>query len=55
MADAAYEIITSNPKKTNDQFFMDDEVLASVGVNDLSKYKINQNVPEHELEADFFC
>ena len=35
MADSAYIILTSNSKKTNDQFFMDDEVLAGVGITDL--------------------
>lgn len=38
MADSAYVILTSKASKTTDNFFMDDEVLASVGVTDFSKY-----------------
>lgn len=41
MSDAAYHILTSDSKSTNDKFFIDDEVLASVGVMDLQKYKVN--------------
>ena len=55
MADAAYFILTSNSKKTNDKFFMDDEVLAANRVYDLSKYKVNANVKDHELIIDFMC
>lgn len=47
MADSAYVILTSNSKITNDQFFIDDEVLAAVGVNDLQKYKVNPNLKDH--------
>jgi citronellol/citronellal dehydrogenase len=38
MADSAYEILTSDKITTTGQFFIDDEVLASVGVVDLKKY-----------------
>ena len=31
MADAAYEILTSDSKLTTDNFFIDDEVLQSQG------------------------
>jgi citronellol/citronellal dehydrogenase len=55
MADAAHIILTSNGKKTNDKFFMDDEVLAGVGIYDLQKYKVNPNVKDHELIIDFMC
>ena len=55
MADAAHIILTSNAKKTNDKFFMDDEVLAGVGIYDLQKYKVNPNVKDHELIIDFMC
>ena len=37
MGDAAYVILTSDSRKTNGNFFMDDEVLAAVGVVDLGK------------------
>lgn len=55
MGDAAYAILTSDSTKTNDQFFMDDEVLAAVGVKDLTKYKVNPNVKDHDLVIDFMC
>jgi len=55
MADAAHVILTSDSKKTNDKFFIDDEVLASIGVIDLQKYKCNPNIPDHKLRADFMC
>lgn len=55
MADAAYVILTSDSRATTDQFFLDDEVLASVGVVDLQKYKVNPNVKDHELMVDFMC
>ena len=55
MGDAAYVILTSDAKKTTDQFFMDDEVLAAVGVKDLTKYKVNKDVKDHDLIIDFMC
>lgn len=35
MADAAHVILTSDSRKTNNQFFLDDECLAAIGVVDL--------------------
>jgi citronellol/citronellal dehydrogenase len=35
MSDSAYVILTSNSGKTTGKFFIDDEVLASVGITDL--------------------
>ena len=55
MGDAAHVIITSNSKSTTNLFLVDDEVLASVGVLDLSKYKVNPAVKDHELMIDFMC
>ncbi|TNV76751.1 hypothetical protein FGO68_gene11258 [Halteria grandinella] len=57
MGDAAYEIVTSDSRKTNDQSFFDDEVLLSVygqGL-DLSKYRIVKDAKETELVTDFIC
>ena len=54
MADAAYVILTSNSKKTTGRFFIDDEVLVSSGVPDLSKYNVDQRLKRHELTPDFF-
>lgn len=55
MGDAAYEIITSDGKKTTDQYFFDDEVLLSVygqGL-DLSKYRMVKDGKETDLVSDF--
>lgn len=55
MADSAYVVLTSSAKTTTDNFFMDDEVLAAVGVTDLQKYKVNQSVKDSDLMIDFMC
>lgn len=56
MADSAYVILTSKASKTTDNFFMDDEVLASVGISDLSKYNPSKGkVPDLKLQTDFLC
>ncbi len=54
MSDAAYIILTSNSKKTTGQFFCDDEVLLSSGVEDLSIYNYDKNTPMKDLGFDFF-
>lgn len=46
MADSAYIILTSNSKLTTDGFFIDDHVLASAGVTDMTKYRCNPNIRE---------
>ena len=55
MADSAYVILTSKSSKTTGQFFMDDEVLAAVGVQDLTKYRCNPKLREDQLMTDFMC
>jgi citronellol/citronellal dehydrogenase len=55
MADSAYIILTSDSQKTNDNFFMDDVVLASEGVLDLTKYRCNPDLREDQLFTDFMC
>mmetsp|Transcript_3321 Transcript_3321/g.3296 ORF Transcript_3321/g.3296 Transcript_3321/m.3296 type:complete len:163 (+) Transcript_3321:445-933(+) len=55
MADSAYIILTSKAKTTNGNYFMDDEVLASSGVVDLSKYKVDPKRLENELLTDYMC
>jgi citronellol/citronellal dehydrogenase len=40
MADAAYAILTMDAATTTGNFFIDDEVLAKVGVTDLAKYSV---------------
>jgi citronellol/citronellal dehydrogenase len=51
MADAAHLILTRPSREHTGRFFIDDEVLRSAGVTDLSKY---QMVPGAELIPDFF-
>jgi citronellol/citronellal dehydrogenase len=51
MADAAHVILTRSSREHTGSFYIDDEVLASAGVTDLSKYAM---VPGAELIPDFF-
>jgi len=51
MADAAYVILTSPSTEKTGQFFIDDDVLASIGVTDLEKYAVTKGAP---LVPDFF-
>ena len=50
MADAAHAILTRSSTHTG-HFHVDDEVLASIGVTDLSRYA---RCSDHELLPDFF-
>ena len=53
MADAAHAIFTRNSKEraNTGNFYIDDEVMKSIGVTDLSKYAID---PTADLIEDFF-
>ena len=51
MADAAHVILTSPSKERTGQFFIDDDVLRSIGVTDFTKYAVD---PTAELLPDFF-
>ena len=51
MADAAHVILTRDFRTTTGNFFVDDDVLASVGKTDLSEYAVD---PDAELVPDFF-
>jgi citronellol/citronellal dehydrogenase len=52
MADAAYQVLTSDAATTTGNFFIDDEVLAKAGVTDLARYAV---VPgSTDLLADLF-
>lgn len=53
MADAAYWILTQPSREITGRFFLDDEVLRSVGVTDLSRYR-QPGVEESDLMPDFF-
>lgn len=50
VADAAYAILTRDPRSCTGNFFIDDEVLESEGVTDLSKY----GPPLEQLGKDIF-
>jgi citronellol/citronellal dehydrogenase len=52
LADAAYVILNRPFKETTGNFFVDDEVLASVGVTDLEKYSVVPGTKDFLL--DFF-
>ena len=51
MADAAHVILTRPSRDCTGNFFVDDEVLASVGLTDLDKYAMQ---PGGQLIPDFF-
>jgi citronellol/citronellal dehydrogenase len=54
MGDAALAIFTSDAATCTGKFFIDDEVMAAVGVTDLAKYKVDPAVPDADLILDFF-
>ena len=51
VADAAWHILTRDSRGTTGNFFIDDEVLASAGIMDLSRYSVAQGRP---LKLDLF-
>jgi citronellol/citronellal dehydrogenase len=51
LADAAHVILTRNAREATGNFYIDDEVLASAGVTDLSRYALN---PGARLIPDLF-
>lgn len=51
IADAAYYILSRDSRSCTGNFFIDDEVLLSEGITDLSSYAVNPNKP---LLPDFF-
>lgn len=55
MSDSAYIILTAKASKTTDNFFMDDEVLISSGMNldDLNKYMPTSKTTPGKLIPDF--
>lgn len=54
MADAAYVILTNASNNLTGQFFIDDDVLSSVGVTNFDKYRVDPNLKEEDLVLDFF-
>ncbi len=51
LADAAYEIFKLDSRENTGNFYIDDEVLASVGITDLSGYSYGDDA---ELQRDIF-
>ncbi len=51
LSDSAWAILTRDAKSCSGNFFIDDEVLASEGITDLSGYSV---IPGAELTPDFF-
>lgn len=54
MADAAHWILTRPSRELTGRFLIDDEVLAEMGVNDLSGYAQVPGTPDSDLLPDFF-
>jgi citronellol/citronellal dehydrogenase len=52
LADAAYEILNRPSAETTGNFFIDDEVLASIGITDLDNYSVVPGTKDFLL--DFF-
>jgi citronellol/citronellal dehydrogenase len=52
LSDAAYLILTSDPKATTGNFFIDDTLLAQHGVTDLEKYSVTPGTKD--FIPDFF-
>ena len=52
LADAAYVILNRDAKENSGNFYVDDEILASVGITDLEKYSVVPGTTDFLL--DFF-
>jgi citronellol/citronellal dehydrogenase len=53
IADAAHHILTQPSRECTGNFFIDDEVMTSAGVTDLSIYKVDPDY-DGDLVPDFF-
>jgi citronellol/citronellal dehydrogenase len=51
LADSAYEIFKRDSRENTGNFYIDDEVLASVGITDLAGYSYGDDA---ELQIDIF-
>lgn len=51
MADAAYEILSSNPKEVTGNLFLDEPLLRQRGYTDFDRYTVT---PGAELQLDFY-
>lgn len=51
MADAAHAVLVQNSREHSGQFYIDEQVLAAIGVDDLRPYAVD---PKAKLLPDFF-
>jgi citronellol/citronellal dehydrogenase len=54
MADAAWTILTQPVDAASGRFFIDEDVLRSAGVNDLSGYRVDPDLDDDKFLPDFF-
>ncbi len=54
LADAAFYILKRDFKTCTGNFFMDDDVLISEGMTDLSRYAVTPGMADKDLFVDFF-
>ena len=54
MADAAWTLLTQPVDAASGRFFIDEDVLRSAGVNDLSGYRVDPDLDDDKLLPDFF-
>ncbi len=54
MADAAHAILCRPANDCSGNFFIDEEVLRSEGVNDFSAYRVDPSISDAQLMPDFF-
>ena len=54
LADAAFYILKRDFKTCTGNFFMDDDVLISEGITDLSRYAVTPGMADRDLFIDFF-
>ncbi|NJN33381.1 MAG: NAD(P)-dependent oxidoreductase [Saprospiraceae bacterium] len=54
LSDAAFYILQRDAKTCTGHFFIDNEVLASEGITDLSHYAVTEGMADADLMPDFF-
>ena len=54
LADAAFYILKRDFKTCTGNFFIDDDVLISEGITDLSRYAVTPGMADRDLFVDFF-
>ena len=54
MADAAHAVLVRDSRTCTGNFFVDDDVLRADGVTDFSGYRFAPDLPEADLDLDYF-